>query len=271
MENKGKIIIADWGCLIFSAIFSHKYTPQIPITYTILNMLFANILKVGLEEGDEVFIAVDYGHSWRKQFDETYKSDRKEKREAHTEINWKQTFEDVNNLLDSIDRALPFYILKVENLEADDWMAYATKYYSDKEVVLISFDSDLHQLLARPNVKIFSPKSKKYKLGLNPYKELSKKINKEATDGLVNPVLNENDFEKRNMLVNLLELPEFIESKMKPILDTLPLKGEDLDVLPFQSMREKYSRLLTDKSKLVTLEQSAKKKRKKIKEKINGK
>jgi len=263
MENNGKIIVADWGCLMFSAIFAHKYTPQVPITYTILNMLFANILKVGMSEGDEVMLAVDYGHSWRKDFDEQYKAGRKEGREKHTEINWDNTFAECNNLLDSIDRALPFQILKEKSLEADDWMSYVPRYYPDKEVVLISFDSDLHQLLTLPNVKIFSPKSKKYKVGINPYNELAKKINKEATDGLTNPILNEEDYDKRNMIVNLLELPEFIETKMKETLDNLSLKGEDIEELPFKSMREKYFRLIEDKSKLVTMEQSAKKKRKK--------
>src|SRR3972149_1859610 len=194
MENKGKIIIIDFGCLMFTSIYSHKYTPQIPVTYTVLNMLFANLLKVGLNVGDEVMIAVDYGHSWRKDFDKDYKATRKEDREKHKEINWDKTFAEMNWLLDRIDSALPFNILKENSLEADDWMAYATKYYAEKEVVLISFDSDLHQLLARPNVKIFSPKAKKYKVGIDPFKVLAKKIDKEATDGLVNPITNETEF-----------------------------------------------------------------------------
>lgn len=269
-NNTGKIIVADWGCLMFSAIFAHKFTPQIPVTYTILNMLFANILKVGLNEGDEVFIAIDYGHSWRKEFDTQYKAGRKEGREKHKDINWDETFKNCNDLLDKIDSALPFQILKVQHLEADDWMSFVPRYYPDKKVVLISFDSDLHQLLTLPNVAIFSPKSKKYKVGINPYKELAKKINKEATDGLTNPVLNESDFEKRNMIVNLLELPEFVENQMRTVLDTLPIKGEDLDVLPFRPLREKYLRLITDKSKLVTFEKcekqlERKKKTKKVK------
>ena len=269
-NNTGKIIVVDYGCIMFSAIFAHKFTPQIPVTYTILNMIFANILKVGLDNDDEVMIAVDYGKSWRKEFDSQYKAGRKEGREKHAEIDWDKTFEEVNILLDKIDRALPFQILKVPHLEADDWMSYVPRYYPDKKVVLISFDSDLHQLLTLPNVKIFSPKSKKYKVGINPYNELAKKINKEATDGLTNPVLNESDFEKRNMIVNLLELPEFVENQMKAVLETLPLKGEDLDVLPFRPMREKYLKLVTDKSKLVSFEKcekqlERKKKAKKVK------
>jgi hypothetical protein len=266
-NNTGKIIVADWGCLMFSAIFAHKFTPQIPVTYTILNMLFANILKVGMNEGDEVFIAVDYGHSWRKDFDAQYKATRKEGREKHKDIDWDTTFKEVNVLLDSIDRALPFQVLKVQHLEADDWMSFIPRYYPNKKVVLISFDSDLHQLLTFPNVAIFSPKSKKYKVGINPYKELAKKINKEATDGLTNPVLNESDFEKRNMIVNLLELPEFVENQMRTVLDNLPLKGEDIFVLPFQAMREKYFKLITDKSKLVTIEKCEKQLERKTKKK----
>lgn len=262
MDNTGKIIVVDYGCLMFTAIFSHKYIPQIPLSYNILNMLFANLLKIGLNENDEVMIAVDCGRSWRKEFDENYKSDRKEKREKQKNINWEKMFAQADYTLDIIDKALPFHVLKVDSLEADDFMSYIPRYYSNKEVILVSFDSDLHQLLALPNVKIFSPKSKKYKVEINPYKELAKKVNKEATDGLVNPILNEADFDKRSMLVSLLELPKFIEIKIKEVLDNLPLKGEDLEQLPFQSIREKYLRLLTDKSKVITMEQSMKKKRK---------
>lgn len=264
-----KIVILDFGCIMFSAIFSHKYTPQIPINYTITNMILANFLKVGIDKEDIIMIACDEGHSWRKQFDKSYKADRKEKREKHTDIDWTYMFEQVNKLLIQLDISTNWHILKYPSLEADDWQAVATKYYKDNQVVLISFDADMEQLLSRPNVRIFSPKSKKYKFCTNPFASIAKKINKEAVDGLTNPVLSEEDYNTRNMLINLLDLPEFVETPIIETFKNLQPKEPDIDEFPFQSLKNKYLNLYQDKSKIITIEKCAKqlerkKKRKKV-------
>jgi hypothetical protein len=262
--NKGKIVVVDWGCIMFTAIFAHKFTPQIPVTYTTLNMVLANLLKVGVNAEDTVIIACDKGKSWRKQYDSNYKADRKEKREK-TDIDWNYMFEQMNNLLIELDISTNWHIIQIDNMEADDIQAVATKYYNDKEVVLITFDADMEMLLSRPNVKIFSPKSKKYKFNKNPLKLLAKKIVKESADNLNNPVTNESEYNTRNLIVNLLELPEFVENAVVNQLKNLEPKMVDNDIFPFLSLKEKYLNLYNDKSKLVTLEDSEPKKKTKKK------
>ena len=271
--NNGKIIIVDWGCIMFSAIYAHKYTPQIPVTYTVLNMCLANLLKVGVNTEDTVIIACDKGHSWRKEYDVQYKAGRKEDREKHTEINWDLTFESMNNLLIQLDISTTWHIIQIESMEADDIQAVATKYYSDNQVVLITFDADMEQLLDRPNVRIFSPKSKKYKFNANPLATLAKKLNKEAVDGLTNPILNEEDFDTRNLIINLRELPEFVETPIINKFKNLEVKTPDIEEFPFFSLKDKYLNLCKDSSKIVTIEKCAKeierkKKKKKVKSKI---
>ena len=258
MEIKGKIVIIDWGCFIFSGIFAHKYTPTIPVAYTILNMVLANLLKIGINQEDTIMIACDDGHSWRKSYDKTYKSGRKEGREKHTEINWDIMFEQVNKLLIQLDIATTWHILKCPSLEADDWQAVATKYYKDNQVVLLTFDSDMEQLLDRKNVRIFSPKSKKYKFNSDPLKLLAKKIIKETTDGLVNPVLTEEDYDTRNLIVNLRELPEFVETPIINKFKNLEIKTPDIEEFPFFSLKDKYLNLCNNSSKIVTIEKCAK-------------
>jgi hypothetical protein len=258
MEHNGKIIIIDWGCLMFSAIFAHKYTPQIPVTYTVLNMVLANLLKVGVQPEDTIMIACDKGHSWRKEYDVQYKSGRKEGREKHTDINWKLTFEMMNDLLVKLDISTNWHIIQIENMEADDIEAVGTKYFPNNQVILITFDADLEQLLDRPNVKIFSPKSKKYKFNANPLATLAKKLNKEAVDGLTNPILNEEDFDTRNLIINLRELPEFVETPIINKFKNLEVKTPDLEEFPFFSLKDKYLNLCNDSSKIVTIEKCAK-------------
>jgi len=272
MNNTGKIIIIDFGCIMFSAIFAHKYTPSIPVAYTTLNMVLANLLRIGVNSEDTIMIACDEGHSWRKSFDKSYKSDRKAKREK-TDIDWKYMFEQMNNLLIKLDISTSWHILKYPSFEADDWQAVATKFYKDKEVVLITFDADMEQLLSRPNVKIFSPKSKKYKFCPNPFVALAKKLNKEAVDGLTSPIENEEDFDTRNILINLLELPPFVEAPIIETFKNLEPKGADTDIdeFPYPSLKEKYLNLCQNKSKIITIEKCEKQLERKNKKKKKAK
>jgi len=262
MEQQEKIIILDWGIFTHRAIYSWLNNKAVPPEYTCLNMILANLLRVGVNPEDEIMIACDFGHSWRKQFDQNYKANRKALRESHTEINWKEMFEKMNVLLQKLDYATDWQVLREDGIECDDWMAVASKVFSDKVVVLITYDKDMEQLLIRPNVKIFSPLSKKYKYVSNPYSVLAHKIDKEQSDNLINPVLNESDFDRRDLIVNLLELPAFVNDKLEAKLRTLQPKDENVEEFPFTSLKNKYCSLYNDKSKIITLEQSTEKKKK---------
>jgi len=178
-------------------------------------------------------------------------------------------FEQVNNLLIQLDISTNWHIIQIESMEADDIQAVATKYYSDNPVVLITFDADMEQLLDRPNVRIFSPKSKKYKFNANPLATLAKKLNKEAVDGLTNPILNEEDFDTRNLIINLRELPEFVETPIINKFKNLEVKSPDIEEFPFFSLKDKYLNLCNNSSKIVTIEKCAKEiERKKKKKKV---
>ena len=259
-NSEGKIIVIDYGAIMFSAIFSQKFTPT-PLAYGITNILLANLLKIGVDPEDDIIIAVDKGKSWRKMYEPGYKADRKEKREKHTEIDWTAMFEQSNKLQEQLEYSTNWTFLYSEGLEADDWASYIPRYYKDREVVLISFDSDWEQMLVLPNVTLFSPKTKRYKFSDNPYAGLAKKINKETADNLVNPILTEKDFERRNICVNLFELPDFVEAIMKEKLDTLDFMSneEHVECFPFQkSLLPKYLNLYNDKSKIISIEKSLK-------------
>ncbi|GAH11320.1 unnamed protein product, partial [marine sediment metagenome] len=100
----------------------------------------------------------------------------------------------------------------------------------------------------------------------NVYQLLSKKIEKEVADNLVNPVLTQADYEKRKTVVSLLELPENIENSIIERLSTLEDKDLNLDLLPFKTIREKYMQIYNS-DKIITYEDSMKKKRKRKKKK----
>ena len=258
--EKNKIIMIDYGVVVHRAIYASRFNPNVPVEYTALSMVLSWIRKIGYDVGDRVMIACDYKSSWRKAYDKNYKSQRKAQREKQSDINWTVMFAKMDKLLLQLETASDWFILKKESLEADDWFAVASRYYKNNLVVIVSTDSDLHQLLVYPNVRIFSP-LRKYKSAkgdyvrdiINPYKLLAKKIDKEVSDGLNNTILNEAEYETRKLIVNLLELPDFIETPLRDILSVLPdFKEHYSDDFPFRnSLKIKYENLATDKSKVI--------------------
>jgi len=257
-----KIIFVDWGIIMFRSIFSNLKNKRVPATYTAISMLIGNLKKVGIDKEDIVIIAADSPKgSWRKEVDSAYKANRKKAREKF-DINWKEQFRSFWNLLEKLEMYTPFHTISLDKLEADDIIAYACKKFQDQTCVVISSDGDYEQLFVYPNVKIFSPISKHYKAYVDPYKVLAKKIEREASDNLITPILNELDFEKRNKIVNLMTLPKEIEEQINGYFDILPEKDWDIQKLPYVSLHDRFETIY-EKNKVVDINKIKRKKRKK--------
>lgn len=243
-----KVVIIDWGIFLHRSAYASVNNPNIPATYTCLNMILSCLKKIGLNPDDKVIIAVDGRNSWRKDYDTNYKGDRKEKRDK-SGIDWTKEFANFDWLLKKIDEATDWNIVKEDRLEADDIMAVGSRFFKDKEIILVTYDSDLEQMFEYSNVKIFSPikkaKGKKggYKIKpkkFNVYKLISKKIDKEVSDNLTTPILNQSDYEKRNICVNLLKLPETVENTIKSKLNSLKNKEINLEKLPYKNLKSRF-------------------------------
>lgn len=156
-------------------------------------------------------------------------------------------------------------------LEADDLMAVAPKVFSDHEVILVTIDKDINQCLFYSNVKIFNPnlvsatnKAKKgfYVIEKDPLKVIQKKVKSgDVGDNIIVDKNNdtEREVEIREFIINLLNLPEWVEEPIIKSLKNLdwnkPLKR---DKLPFQnSLAKKFDRIY-EKNDLRTYEESLK-------------
>jgi 5'-3' exonuclease len=259
-----KIVFVDYSVFVHKAIFAWRVMPKksIPATFTGLSMIFNCLGKVGLYQEDLVIFACDSPKgSWRREVDGNYKADRKAKRNKIEDIDWSKQFFDFGQLAQNIELSTPYYFVEAEKLEADDIIAYGVRHFNDKECTIISSDSDFEQLVAFPNVKLFSPISKKYKHITQPYKIIAKKIQKEATDNLVTPILTSEDYEKRKSIVNLLELPSWVEETVAVALSSLQEKTFDINNLMFKSLRDRFYKLY-DGSKIVSFQERTKKKTK---------
>lgn len=272
-----KVVFIDWGMYIHKAIWSKS---DISKPWLCLHMMLADLKKIGLSLEDKVIIAIDNheGIRWRSTIDPTYKANRQEIKD-NSDIDWEYEYSKMNRLVEQLDSSTSFYFVSLctdynnqfVSLEADDIMSYGSRYYKDNEIVIVSFDSDLEQLCVNPNVKIYSPVIKRYKIVKDPIKVLTKKIiGKEVSDNLKDIVMSEVDYERRKKIVNLLELPAQIEQVIKLELDSLTDKVYNASLFPYLNLKEKFDSLFEDTERL-TYEDSLKylekktKKQKKIK------
>jgi hypothetical protein len=230
------------------------------------NSLLSSLSKIGINKDDTIVMAEE-GHSWRKDVASFYKAQRQELRDKDTFINWPYQYQMLNKLHAQLRDATNWFFVREKNLEADDVIAIAVRYFKDKPVIIISGDKDLFQLAWYKNVQIFTLNKKIngskgiYEVIKDPLKIIEDKVKKgDIGDNiLVQPDEDDEDILLRRQLVNLLELPPEIEQKgIKALEEELSYsKSLHLDYLPdFRNVKEKFLKIY-DKDKIITPEYCA--------------
>lgn len=238
-----KLVVIDWGNVIHKAIFAFRNNSEVPAVYTSLRMIIGYLKKIGITLDDRVIIAEDYG-SWRKDIDKNYKAQRKAFREGKESPEWwAEMYKEFNEFAEKLDKSVPWNFVKIYKMEADDVASCAIRFINADEKVLISSDEDWQMLCTIPNVKVFSPYTKKFKIIKNPEKILLKKIKGDVSDNLLEAPKTEAEFIIRKMIVDLTSLPVHIEAIIKPVIQTLPIKNIYLNKIPFRTCREELRKL----------------------------
>lgn len=123
-----------------------------------LHITFNSILKAWRDfKGTHIVVAFE-GRSWRKDVYKPYKANRAEARAAMSvkEVEEDKLFwETFDAFKDFISEKTNCTVLQNPRLEADDLIAGFIQTHPDSQHVIISTDSDFHQLLA-PNVKQYN-------------------------------------------------------------------------------------------------------------------
>ena len=268
-----KIICIDSSTLFFPALFSwerqmidkHKGLHNrvvLPPQYYYFNSITSCLKKIGVDEGDKVIITLE-GKSWRKDYSASYKAQRAGDREKHTLIDWDKTWKILGDLHTALDESTDWHFLREWKSESDDICAMVPKVFKDTECVIVTGDKDLHQLAYWPNVKIFNVNKKvngskgMYEKIDNPLKIIADKVRLgDISDNILVDKQDDTpeDVELRRLIINLLELPDYIEEAIKKILENLPEKELNLDRLPpFKDVKEKFLKIY-NKDKIVTYE-----------------
>ena len=145
-------------------------------------------------EYGEVVLTWDSKHSWRRDYFPEYKASRRKGREE-SDLNWDDIFGTLNKIRNEIKENFPYKYLEVFGAEADDIIGFLCEENKDEKIMIISGDKDFIQLQKYPNVKQWSPITKKDVNGFNPTTYLKEHILRgDTSDGVPNVLSPDNTF-----------------------------------------------------------------------------
>ena len=146
-----------------------------------------------ISEFGELVLCYDSRHYWRRDYFPEYKHNRRKSREASSQ-DWDAIFGCLNTIKEEIKTNMPYKFLEVYGAEADDIIATICSEYNE-EIMILSGDKDFIQLQKFPNVKQYSPITKKMVNGANPVGYLKEHVFKgDSSDGIPNVLSPDNTF-----------------------------------------------------------------------------
>ena len=192
------MILVDMNQISLASMMMHfhmrksKEIDENVVRHMILNSLRMYRTKFSSEYG-ELVLCYDSKHYWRRDYFPQYKSSRRKSRETDSK-DWDAIFSCLNQIKDEIKNNLPYKFVEVYGAEADDIIGILCTEYSE-EIMIISGDKDFIQLQRYPNVKQYSPITKKRVNGENPDGYLKEHIFRgDTSDGIPNVLSPDNTF-----------------------------------------------------------------------------
>tara|TARA_B100001564_G_C20595042_1_gene649801 strand:- start:468 stop:1307 length:840 start_codon:yes stop_codon:yes gene_type:complete len=192
------MILVDMSQIMMASIMmqmhmSKKSEPdEEMVRHMILNSLRMYRTRFLSEFGDMV-LCYDSRHYWRRDYFPEYKHSRRKSR-GTDDKNWDVIFNCLNTIKEEVKSNMPYKSVEVYGAEADDIIATLCSESSD-EVMILSGDKDFIQLQKFPNVKQYSPITKKMINGINPDDYLKEHVLKgDTSDGVPNVLSPDNTF-----------------------------------------------------------------------------
>ena len=192
------MILVDMSQIMMASIMmqmhmSKKSEPdEEMVRHMILNSLRMYRTRFLSEFGDMV-LCYDSRHYWRRDYFPEYKHSRRKSR-GTDDKNWDIIFDCLNTIKEEVKTNMPYKSIEVYGAEADDIIATLCSESSD-EVMILSGDKDFIQLQKFPNVKQYSPITKKMINGMNPDDYLKEHVLKgDTSDGVPNVLSPDNTF-----------------------------------------------------------------------------
>ena len=191
------MILLDYSQIALANIIVQKIDDEELIRHMILNSIRMYNKKYRDEYGQMV-ICCDGFNTWRKEYFPEYKANRKKSRNA-SDLNWENIFLFLNQIREEIKENLPYKVLHMDGVEADDiigTLTYETQEFGQHEpVMIISSDKDFIQLHKFNNVKQYSPALKRMVEEKHPRQYLFEHVCRgDSGDGIPNVLSPDNSF-----------------------------------------------------------------------------
>jgi len=192
------MILVDMNQISVASVMMHlhlsksKEIDENVVRHMILNSLRMYRTRFS-SEFNELVLCYDSKHYWRRDYFPEYKSGRRKTREKSSH-DWDAIFLCLNQIKDELRDNMPYKFLEIYGAEADDIIGALCSEYSE-EIMIISGDKDFIQLQKFPNVKQYSPITKKMVNGKNPGGYLKEHIFRgDTSDGIPNVLSPDNTF-----------------------------------------------------------------------------
>jgi 5'-3' exonuclease len=210
------MILIDYSQIALSNIIVQKLNDEQMIRHMILNSIRMYNKKYRNEYG-QLIICADGMNTWRKDFYPEYKANRKKSRD-NSSMDWTEIFRILHTVRDEIRDYLPYKVIHMEGIEADDVIASLVmetqEFGQDEPVMIVSSDKDFIQLQKFKNVKQFSPIQKKVVTDKNPRTYLFNHIMRgDSSDGIPNVLSADDTFitEKNQTPLRQKKIDEWLE------------------------------------------------------------
>jgi len=223
-NERHKVLMIDGNHMAYKNLFSdiHFNPEDNGVFFLWRHLMITDIFeKVNRFSPTRMILVFDEKGSWRYDIYSQYKEHRKAFRDASV-VDFNAFFNVLNEFKEDIKTLFKnWYILNIPKCEGDDIIAILTKDVfakSNSEVVIVSSDKDLNQLLDNKNVKQYDSIKKSYLESINPRQQLDLKIlTGDKSDGIpsIKPRMGIKTAEKvlNEGLDDFLNSPENVEFK----------------------------------------------------------
>ena len=176
--TNGKILLIDFHNLMFRTVFGTiASTPEDNSLFMLTkhNLLSSIMYNIEKFEPNQVVFAIDPKDSWRYEVYPEYKANRKDRAsKLNTELFY-PVMDDFITDLKTLFTNMRF--IKLPRCEADDTIAVLCKHgFRNAKVVILSGDSDMHQLLTNKNITQYDALKGDFVNCINPKNSLEIKI-----------------------------------------------------------------------------------------------
>ena len=220
------MILIDYSQIAISNIIVQKLNDENMIRHMILNSIRMYNKRYRDEYGQMV-ICADGMNTWRKDFYPFYKANRKKNRDESSQ-DWTEIFRILHLVRDEIRDYLPYKVIHMEGVEADDIIGTLTmqtqEFGMGEPVMIISSDKDFIQLQKFNNVKQFSPIQKKLVTDPNPRMYLFNHVMRgDSGDGIPNVLSPDDTFvtERQQTPLRKTKIAEWLDQSdnLRDVMD----------------------------------------------------